>query len=700
MLERGREILGLGQGQTRRRIGMACAAFAAILAGGCQNYNIPLTPVGGGGSGGGGANGLFIQLDPAGTVLVDIGKSRQVNATLLNDTNNQGVTWTLTGAGVLSNITTTSVTYTAPTTQGVPATLTAIAIADTTQVATETMYTVPLPTIPKVTLPNATVGAAYSSAISGMDGSTPFNWSVSSGTLPPGLVLTVATLSAVLIEGSPTTAGTYNFTIQLVDASNSSTSQQLSITVATAMSASMSSMLATLGGGGANNSQLQGNYAFRFGGFGPDGMRVSAGSFTADGNGKIFGGMMDRSSVTGTQTGLAFTGTYAVGANNLGEMVLKLPDGKTAIYALAVSSGGNARFIEFDDDQSVTATSSGTHGSGEMKRQDLKSLGTASAAGSYAFELTGVDAQGGRLALAGEFAATDSGALSQGTLDANDNGKFTPQVVFAGNHSVAASGAGSATLNVAGFGVVHLNLYGVSADEAFAVGTDGAGQPVLTGFVLRQKGAPFTNASLSGNMDIQTTGFANGGSLMTFGILSADGKGSATVTAAQMTGNGAAAVDATHSVSVGTTGRAALGSSQDSQIIYLVNANEGFVLETDAAVTTGWVQPHAAGTITASLINGMLAGASILPDSAGATESVVSLNFDGNGNVTGVGASSGPAGLSLLPIQQGTYSMAAGDIFLSVTWGQQSPQPMLIVSPGKLIVVPSGASFAPIVIEK
>ena len=271
MLERGREILRLGQGQTRRRVGMACAAFAAILAGGCQNYNIPLTPVGGGGSGGGGTSGLFIQLDPAGTVLVDIGKSRQVNATLLNDPNNKGVTWALTGAGVLSNITTTSVTYTAPTTQGVPATLTATSIADTTQVATETMYTVPLPTIPKVTLPNATVGAAYSSSISGVDGSTPYNWSVSSGTLPPGLFLTVATLHAVLIEGSPTTVGTYNFTIQMIDASNASTSQQVSIVVATAMSAGMSSMLATLGGGGVNNSQLQGNYAFRFGGFGADG---------------------------------------------------------------------------------------------------------------------------------------------------------------------------------------------------------------------------------------------------------------------------------------------------------------------------------------------------------------------------------------------------------------------------------------------
>ncbi|HLW97696.1 MAG TPA: Ig domain-containing protein [Candidatus Acidoferrales bacterium] len=678
---------------------MACVLFAAVLAGGCQDYNIPITPTGGGGSGGG-SSGLFIQLDPAGTVLVDVGKTRHVTATLTNDPNHMGVTWILTGPGSLSNISTTSVTYTAPTALDVPATITATSIADTTQVATETMYSVPLPTIPMVTLATGTVGAAYSSAISGVNGSPPYNWSVSSGSLPPGLSLSVASFTSVVLQGTPTAAGTFNFTIQLADASSSVASQPESVVVNAGMSPGMISKLATLGGGGVNNLQLQGSYAFRFGGFGPHGMTVSAGSFTADGNGKISGGMMDQIGAANARTGLAFSGTYAVGANHLGEMTLNLPNGQTGIYALAVSSSGNARFIEFDDDQSVTATSKGTHGSGEMKRQDAKSLGTLNAAGNYVFELTGVDSQGARVALAGEFSATDSGALSQGTADANDNGRVTAQVGFAGNHIVAATGAGNATLNVPGFGVVHLNLYGVSADEEFGVGTDGSGQMVLTGSVLRQKGGPFTNASLAGNLDFQTTGFANGGSLMTFGMISADGRGTATVSAAQMTGDGAAAVDATHSMSVSAAGRVALGSQQDSQIIYLVDVNEGFVLGPDAEVTTGWIQPHATGAITAASFNGMLEGASVVPDSPGVTESVISLNFDGNGNVTGVGASSGPQGSSMLPAQQGTYGMGAGDIFLSVTWGLQNPQPMLIVSPSKLIVVPSGASFAPIVMEK
>jgi hypothetical protein len=201
-------------------------------------------------------------------------------------------------------------------------------------------------------------------------------------------------------------------------------------------------------------------------------------------------------------------------------------------------------------------------------------------------------------------------------------------------------------------------------------------------------------------MDLQTTGFANGQSQMTFGLMNANGIGQATVSAARMAGDGASAVDATQTATVSATGRAALTSQADTQIVYLVAANEGFVLGTDAAVTTGWIQPHAAGAVTAASFNGTLAGSSILPGSSGVTESVISLSFDGNGNVSGIGASSGPKGLSLLAVQQGAYTLGDGDVFLSVTWGMQNPQPMLIVSPAKLNVVPSGANFTPIVIEK
>lgn len=55
------------------------------------------------------------------------------------------------------------------------------------------------------------VGSAYSQQITGVGIPLPNVLSVSAGTLPPGLTLT----AAGLISGTPTTAGTYNFTLQL-----------------------------------------------------------------------------------------------------------------------------------------------------------------------------------------------------------------------------------------------------------------------------------------------------------------------------------------------------------------------------------------------------------------------------------------------------------------------------------------------------
>ena len=119
------------------------------------------------------------------------------------------------------------------------------------------------------------------------------------------------------------------------------------------------SILKTLAGNGVDNSLVQGDYAFRFGGFNSQrGMTASAGSFSADGNGNIVGGLMDRTGVAGgPQHGLALTGTYSIGANNLGVMTLNFDDGSTGTYAMAVSADGSSRFIEFD----ATATV-GTNG--------------------------------------------------------------------------------------------------------------------------------------------------------------------------------------------------------------------------------------------------------------------------------------------------------------------------------------------------
>lgn len=63
-------------------------------------------------------------------------------------------------------------------------------------------------------LPNGTVGTNYSSQLSVLCATPKLTWSVSSGTLPPGLTLDPNT---GLISGKPTTAGTYTFTLAVQD---------------------------------------------------------------------------------------------------------------------------------------------------------------------------------------------------------------------------------------------------------------------------------------------------------------------------------------------------------------------------------------------------------------------------------------------------------------------------------------------------
>jgi uncharacterized repeat protein (TIGR01451 family) len=62
----------------------------------------------------------------------------------------------------------------------------------------------------------------------GIIDATPFTWTVDSGTLPPGLSLS----SAGAIIGTPTAAGTFNFTLKVVDTTDLTATQAQTITIA------------------------------------------------------------------------------------------------------------------------------------------------------------------------------------------------------------------------------------------------------------------------------------------------------------------------------------------------------------------------------------------------------------------------------------------------------------------------------------
>jgi hypothetical protein len=73
-------------------------------------------------------------------------------------------------------------------------------------------YTVVVTGITPTTLPNATAGAAYSSGT--LTAPVAGTWSVSAGVLPVGLVLNASATTTDTLTGTPTTAGTYSFTVK------------------------------------------------------------------------------------------------------------------------------------------------------------------------------------------------------------------------------------------------------------------------------------------------------------------------------------------------------------------------------------------------------------------------------------------------------------------------------------------------------
>ncbi len=85
-------------------------------------------------------------------------------------------------------------------------------------------------------LPNASQSVAYSQALTASGGTSPYSWSVSSGTLPTGLSLS----SSGTLSGTPTVAGAFPFTVAVKDAASGSASASLSINVVTAAAPSVS----------------------------------------------------------------------------------------------------------------------------------------------------------------------------------------------------------------------------------------------------------------------------------------------------------------------------------------------------------------------------------------------------------------------------------------------------------------------------
>jgi hypothetical protein len=99
----------------------------------------------------------------------------------------------------------------------------------TSSVATLTVNSASTPLqISTLQLPGGFVAGGYSSTLAATGGSTPYSWTLLSGSLPNGLTLN----AGGVLSGTPSLAGSFPFTVQVKDASSNTASRNFSINVA------------------------------------------------------------------------------------------------------------------------------------------------------------------------------------------------------------------------------------------------------------------------------------------------------------------------------------------------------------------------------------------------------------------------------------------------------------------------------------
>ncbi len=87
---------------------------------------------------------------------------------------------------------------------------------------------------------SGSVGTAFSQLLTGTGGRAPYTWSVTAGSLPPGLILDGVTGE---LRGTPTAPGTFSFTILMSDSASAAATKQFTVVVIEVLSISTAPVL-------------------------------------------------------------------------------------------------------------------------------------------------------------------------------------------------------------------------------------------------------------------------------------------------------------------------------------------------------------------------------------------------------------------------------------------------------------------------
>jgi hypothetical protein len=434
---------------------------------------------------------------------------------------------------------------------------------------------------------------------------------------PAGLSLQSGTWN---LAGTPTASGSTTVTVKATD-STTPVAQQQSTTFTLPV---VPETVAT------NNSELKGQYACYVEEYWDGGATGGSGStlyrggavlaFAANGSGSITGGEVDSNSphsgYKSASVNGALGGTYAVGSDNRGYMMVTNGGSPGPIFAIA---GGNLnssnQFTEFSIQEmdDVGTNPSGNWSVGHCYQQNTTGLSGIQASGGYVFGLTGEDLEGNIETEAGS--AQYSGGSLSGVLDVVDAGTYQGPISISGTNTttdaygrmtVTAGPSGQTantsvwylTNNAAGECVgMSANPHNASSDADFLIGES------------RAQNAAHVAASypLSGPMVMYTSGLDS--SLTEYKAQAGQFTGSSSATT--ITGNtflenqsGTFKTESIGSISYTTnptTGRTTM-TGQTGDVFYIYDTNSAAVLLGDVGngggSTTqdqlGWIVPQTA----------------------------------------------------------------------------------------------------------
>jgi hypothetical protein len=608
--------------------------------------------------------------------------------------------------------------------------------------------------ITTTSLPAGLVGVPYSGTLAATGGVKPYSWCIfekngacdnGAGILPPGLNLDPATCTKssvpCMITGTPTAGGSFGFILQVQD---SGSPQQT-------VPANLGILINSLG-----NSTLSGNYVFNFSGYKGGQFVVMAGSFAADGQGHICivdqtgkctamsPGVLDYNDGSGEPTDnngrpipqmIEAGSTYSISPSGLGTMTITT-DKAVFDFAIAVKSDGSGSLIQNDAQEYGSGMISSHTPLGQSDQWPL--CGSPVAIGLFGFD----NSLPGRYAAAGQFQfsppppqGTCVDILPTGTMDVNDGG--TPSnATFLGafNQYDVSTTRGIAGLTFNGdqnhryfnpfylisssdrkTNILILLTVNVCDSKLNCTGTN----PTLwSGLQQASPPAGWSNANLSGTSvaelnALDTTPAAD----VTAGLLV--GKGSSNNNC--QNNNYDAATFTFDRNQGGTCNGGMCAQPQSSQgmycvnkstarvtltgfsgafgatppIFYLVKTGQAFVVGTDPAVTSGYIEPQSGSPFTNTSLFGLYAGGTIAPITAMVTNSVGTLFADGGGNIQGTQSTSGPGGPQQPPPFTYTYAVDnTGRVLVcaSGTCNAQSNNIIgvaYVVSPTKFVLLPA-----------